>query len=82
MLFRSKEYELLCLFAANPSRVLTREQLFNRVWGELSFGDDDTVTVHIRRLREKIEEIPSLPQYIVTVRGLGYKFTGASKHGS
>jgi len=77
----AKEYELLCFFTAHPGRVLTREQLFNQVWGQLSIGDDDTVTVHIRRLREKIEKSPSQPQYIVTVRGLGYKFIGANNHG-
>ena len=70
----SKEYELLRILAGHPGQVLTREQLLNLVWGNDFYGDDRTVDVHIRWLREKIEEDPGNPQYILTVRGVGYKF--------
>ncbi|TCL70097.1 two-component system OmpR family response regulator [Hydrogenispora ethanolica] len=70
----SKEYELLRILASHPGQVLTREQLLNLVWGNDFYGDDRTVDVHIRWLREKIEEDPGNPQYILTVRGVGYKF--------
>jgi two-component system, OmpR family, response regulator VicR len=72
----AKEFELLQYFTLNRGRVLTREQIFSQVWGEDFFGDDNTVTVHIRRLREKIEEDPSAPKLLKTVRGLGYRFGG------
>lgn len=58
----------------NAGRVLTRMQLIDRVWGADYVGDTKTLDVHIKRLRAKIEEAPSTPRYIVTVRGLGYKF--------
>ncbi len=70
----AKEYELLQYFIINRGRVLTREQIFVQVWGEDFLGDDNTVTVHIRRLREKIEADPSAPKFLKTVRGLGYRF--------
>lgn len=70
----SKEFELLWLFVSNPTTVFTRLQLLNRVWNSDYEGDENTVTVHIRRLREKIEKDPSHPQYIKTVWGVGYKF--------
>ncbi len=70
----SKEYELLRILASHPGQVLTREQLLNLVWGNDFYGDDRTVDVHVRWLREKIEEDPGNPQYILTVRGVGYKF--------
>src|SRR5690606_31123621 len=73
----AKEFDLLWLFARHPQQVLTREQLINQVWGYDFDGDDTTVTVHIRRLREKIEPDPSQPTYIHTVRGVGYKFDPA-----
>ncbi|NWG15264.1 MAG: response regulator transcription factor [Chloroflexi bacterium] len=70
----AKEFDLLWFFARHPRQVLTREQLLNQVWGYEFYGDESTVTVHIRRLREKIEPDPSDPTYIHTVRGAGYKF--------
>jgi DNA-binding response OmpR family regulator len=72
-----KEFDLLWLFARHPEQVFTREQLLNQVWGYEFYGDESTVTVHIRRLREKIETDPANPIYIKTVWGLGYKFEPA-----
>lgn len=69
-----KEFELLELLLRNAGRVLTRMQLIDRVWGSDYVGDTKTLDVHIKRLRAKIEPDPSTPRYIVTVRGLGYKF--------
>lgn len=69
-----KEFDLLLHFTRNPRRVFSRTQLLDQVWGLDYFGDPSTVTVHIRRLREKIEQVPSNPQYITTVWGVGYKF--------
>jgi DNA-binding response OmpR family regulator len=71
----SKEFELLWLLVSNPQQVFTRMQLLNKVWYSDYQGDENTVTVHIRRLREKIEPNPSNPHYIRTVWGVGYKFT-------
>lgn len=69
-----KEYELLLFMIQNPNRVFGREELFERIWGLDSLGDAATVTVHIARIREKIESDPSNPQYIETVWGAGYRF--------
>ncbi|AFR10012.1 MULTISPECIES: response regulator transcription factor [Nocardiopsis] len=69
-----KEFELLEVLLRNAGRVLTRMQLIDRVWGADYVGDTKTLDVHVKRLRAKIEEDPSHPRYIVTVRGLGYKF--------
>jgi len=69
-----KEFELLELLMVNAGRVLTRGQIIDRVWGSDYFGDTKTLDVHIKRLRSKIEENPSEPTIIVTVRGLGYRF--------
>jgi DNA-binding response OmpR family regulator len=69
-----KEFDLLWFFARHPQQVFTREQLLDNVWGYGFYGDDSTVTVHIRRLREKIEPDPSHPRYVQTVWGIGYKF--------
>lgn len=69
-----KEFELLEVLLLNAGRVLTRMQLIDRVWGADYVGDTKTLDVHVKRLRAKIEEDPSSPRYIVTVRGLGYKF--------
>jgi len=71
---RAKEFDLLVLFASNPDRVFTKADLFESVWGIDSFGDITTVTVHIRKIREKIEEDPSNPKYIQTIWGVGYRF--------
>lgn len=70
----AKEFELLKTLAMNPGRVLSRDQLLDRVWGHDFYGDPRTVDVHIRWLREKIEIDPGDPRYILTVRGSGYKF--------
>jgi len=67
------EFRLLCELAASPNKVLSREQLLDRVWGYDYFGDGRLVDVHIRRLRTKVEADPALPQHILTVRGMGYK---------
>jgi two-component system response regulator RegX3 len=69
-----KEFELLELLLRNAGRVLTRGQLIDRVWGSDSFGDTKTLDVHIKRIRSKIESVPSEPTLLVTVRGLGYRF--------
>jgi len=69
-----KEFELLELLMRNPGRVLTRGQLIDRVWGSDYFGDTKTLDVHIKRIRSKIEDSPSEPTRLVTVRGLGYRF--------
>ncbi len=69
-----KEYKLLELFMRQPRRVWPREQLLDQVWGHDFIGDSKTVDVHIRWLREKIEVDPSHPEYIITVRGFGYRF--------
>jgi two-component system, OmpR family, phosphate regulon response regulator PhoB len=69
-----KEFKLLELFIAHPKRVWSREQLLEKVWGHDFIGDSKTVDVHIRWLREKLEPDPSHPQYLVTIRGFGYRF--------
>ena len=69
-----KEFELLEMLLRNSGRVLTRGQLIDRVWGSDYVGDTKTLDVHVKRLRSKIEPDPSTPRYLVTVRGLGYKF--------
>jgi two-component system response regulator RegX3 len=69
-----KEFELLELLLRNAGRVLTRGQLIDRVWGSDYFGDTKTLDVHIKRIRSKIEQKPSEPERLVTVRGLGYRF--------
>lgn len=69
-----KEFELLLFLVQNPNRVFGREDLFERIWGFDSLGDAATVTVHIARIREKIEADPSNPQYVETVWGAGYRF--------
>jgi two-component system response regulator RegX3 len=69
-----KEFELLELLMRNAGRVLTRGQLIDRVWGADYFGDTKTLDVHIKRIRSRIEAVPSEPVMLVTVRGLGYRF--------
>jgi two-component system, OmpR family, response regulator RegX3 len=69
-----KEFELLELLLRNAGRVLTRGQLIDRIWGADYVGDTKTLDVHVKRLRAKIEPEPSNPKYLVTVRGVGYKF--------
>jgi two-component system, OmpR family, response regulator RegX3 len=69
-----KEFELLELLLRNAGRVLTRGQLIDRIWGADYFGDTKTLDVHIKRIRSRIEDTPSEPTMLVTVRGLGYRF--------
>ncbi|HET7414560.1 MAG TPA: response regulator transcription factor [Arthrobacter sp.] len=69
-----KEFELLEMLLRNSGRVLTRGQLIDRVWGSDYVGDTKTLDVHVKRLRSRIEPDPASPRYLVTVRGLGYKF--------
>lgn len=70
----SREYNLLSLLASNPGKVYSREELLEEIWGDDYSGDVRTVDVHIRHLREKIEEFPAEPNIILTVWGAGYKF--------
>jgi DNA-binding response OmpR family regulator len=72
----AKEFDLLYFLASHPRQVFTRDQLLDRVWGTEYIADESTVTVHVRRLREKIERDPSKPEHVVTVWGVGYKFSG------
>ena len=71
-----KEYDLLLLLASTPNKVFSKEEIFTKVWGFDSDNDIPTITVHVRKLREKIEFDPSSPEYIMTVWGVGYKFKG------
>lgn len=70
----NKEFELLQLLVDNPGKTLTKEYLFNKIWGSDSFSEQQTLTVHIKWLREKIEDDPKKPARIQTVWGVGYKF--------
>lgn len=70
-----KEFELLELLMENTGRVLTRDTLIDQIWGPDYFGDTRTLDVHIKRLRSKLEPTPHEPQHLMTIRGLGYKFT-------
>ncbi|RJS62362.1 response regulator transcription factor [Bacillus sp. PK3_68] len=72
---KPKELGLMKYFLQNTNKVISKERLYDTVWGENYFGSDNTVMVHIRRLREKIEIDPSDPKFLITVKGLGYKFT-------
>ena len=70
----AKEFDLLWFLLRHPRQVFTRQQLLDQVWGYEFYGDESTVTVHVRRLREKLEPNPSKPNYVQTVWGVGYKF--------
>jgi DNA-binding response OmpR family regulator len=72
----TKEYELLHYLATNKGNVLSKEQIYDKIWGEGTYGELETVKVHINRLREKIEKKPSKPERIQTVWGAGYRFIG------
>lgn len=74
ILLTAKEFDILALLASQLNRVFTKEEIFDRIWGIDSIGDVSTVTVHIRKIREKIEMDPSNPQYIETIWGVGYRF--------
>lgn len=69
-----KEFELLLYMAKNPNRVFTKEALFEKIWGYDAVSDTTTVTVHMSKLRDKIEKNPSKPEYLETVWGVGYRF--------
>ena len=72
--FTTKEFDLLTYLAENPNRVFSKEELFRAIWDMDSVGDIATVTVHIKKVREKIETDTSNPQYIETIWGVGYRF--------
>lgn len=72
----SKEFSILKLFVTNRHRVFTKEQIYQTIWKDAYYGDENIINVHIRRLREKIEDDPSHPHYIKTLWGIGYKFEG------
>ncbi len=74
--FSVKEFEILHYLAMNMNQALSRENIFENIWGFNEYGDINTVTVHIRKIREKIEQDPSKPKFIETVWGIGYKFKG------
>jgi DNA-binding response OmpR family regulator len=69
----SKEFDILKLFVKNPNKVFTKAQIYSSIWKDEYFGDENVINVHMRRLREKIEDDPSKPQYIKTLWGIGYK---------
>jgi DNA-binding response OmpR family regulator len=69
----SKEFEILKLFTTHPNRVYTKAQIYQSIWQDEYYGDENIINVHMRRLREKIEDDPSNPQYIKTLWGIGYK---------
>jgi DNA-binding response OmpR family regulator len=77
--FPNREFELMLYLAQNPNQFFSKEQLFVRIWGYDYVGESGTVTVHINRIREKIEEDPSNPQYIDTIWGVGYRFNDEIK---
>jgi len=72
--FTTKEFDLLTFLAENPNHVYTKDELFREIWGMESIGDIATVTVHIKKIREKVEVDSSNPQYIETIWGVGYRF--------
>ena len=72
--FTTKEYEVLLFLAENPNHVFSKEEIFRQIWEMESIGDVATVTVHIKKIREKIEINTSKPQYIETIWGVGYRF--------
>lgn len=74
----AKEFELLAFFAQHPNQVFSAEQLLDQIWGYDSFSEKSTIIVHISNLRKKIEDYPINPSYIVTMRGVGYKFVQTS----
>lgn len=71
---KNKEYELLVFFMTNRGLLFSREELYEKIWGMETLGDNATVAVHINRLREKLEDDPARPAHITTVRGAGYRF--------
>lgn len=77
--FTTKEFEMLRFLVLHANQVLTRQQIYENVWGVNEYGDLNTVTIHIKKIREKIEADISTPQFIKTVWGVGYKFGGSEK---
>ncbi|QEN04178.1 response regulator transcription factor [Thiospirochaeta perfilievii] len=73
VILTSKEFEILYLLMSNPNKVYSKQEIFDQIWGD-SYGDISTITVHIRKIREKIENDPSTPEYIETLWGIGYRF--------
>ena len=73
---KPKELDLLAFFLRNPGRAFTRDQILNQSWGYDFVGDTRSVDVHIRCLRQKIEDVPARPARLITVRGVGYRFEG------
>ncbi|MBE5861315.1 MAG: response regulator transcription factor [Lachnospiraceae bacterium] len=73
-IFTTKEFDLLTFLAENPNHVFTKEELFEKIWGLGPVGDIATVTVHIKKIREKIEKDSAKPQYVETIWGVGYRF--------
>lgn len=69
----AKEYKILELLMENIGKVYTKKQLYETVWGDVYYGDDNTIMVHISHIRDKIEDIPKSPKYLKTIRGIGYK---------
>lgn len=76
---KPKEYKMFLYMLKHKNQIISKERFCDEVWGEDFFGFDNTIMVHIRKLREKIEENPSKPKYILTVKGLGYKFKSEDK---
>lgn len=75
----AREFNILQCLAENLGRVISREHLYETVWGVDSFGCDNTIMVHIRHLREKLEDNPNNPKYIITLKGLGYKLVNPNE---
>ncbi|MNI85094.1 Response regulator SaeR [compost metagenome] len=71
----AKEFQLLFFLASNQNQVFSKSVLLDKIWGYEAYGDENTITVYIRRLREKLESDPANPRYIKTVWGVGYKFS-------
>ncbi|MCM3569233.1 response regulator transcription factor [Neobacillus mesonae] len=76
IILTTKEFDLLSFFAKHPNQVFSKEELFEKIWGLDSVGDNATVTVHVKKIRKKIEKDTSNPQYIQTIWGSGYRFKG------
>ncbi len=72
-------FQLLLFLCKNPNRIFSKSELYEKVWGEEAFSDDNTIMVHIHRIRERIEADPSDPKFIINVRGLGYKLVKAEQ---
>ncbi|MFB9328711.1 response regulator transcription factor [Paenibacillus aurantiacus] len=76
IILTTKEFDLLYFLASHPNHVFSKDHLFNKIWGIDAIGDTQTVTVHIRKIREKIEQNPAEPTYVETIWGAGYRFKG------